>query len=274
MIMGGTTQAALYKQQVVTFKYTSAFTCDPGLASFASNKTEANLAAAQTSCEVGGGNSTVLITNAQPVFLLVPVFAGLSVFGVPALGSTSQGYPTFDGKLIFTQCGAGGTGSACADNPSTVYSSLISQAEKGSGITSGTGGMPQGVLSVPAHDQLVDFIGGPSIPWYVVTVLVFDPNIFPDATTGQCHQWVASDLQNPTGNCLNSLLDLSTAIQTTTSATAKANSAQADPFYSAMGSPQTQVVIPGGATFVSSTTPPNSNLVLYFSVTTGNPYGP
>jgi len=273
LILSGTTEAAFYRQQVVTLTYTQGFACTPALAGFASNKTEASAASAQTSCEVGGGNSTAL-ANALPVFLLVPAFAGLSVFGVPALGATGQGFPTFNGKLVGTQCGAGGTTAACADHPTSIYSSVISQAEESAGIKSGTGGLPEGVLPVPAHSQLVDNIGGPAEPWYVIVVLVFDPNIFPDPSTGQCHQYVASDLQDPSGNCLNSLLDLSTAAQTTTTATAKANGAQDDPFYNALGAPQTQVVIPGGVTFVSNASPTNSNLFLYFSVRTGNPYGP
>ena len=273
MILSGTTEGGFYREQVITFRYTQGFACTPALTSFATNQTEAGLASAKTSCEVGGGNGTAL-ANAEPVFLLVPAFAGLSIFGATALGATSQGYPTFDGKLVFTNCGAGGTDSACADHPSSIYSPLISQAEESTGIKSGYNGLPEGVLPVPAHSQLVDFIGGPSIPWYVVTVLVFDPNIFPDASTGQCHQYVASDLQDPTGNCLSSVLDLSSALQTTTSATAKANSTQDDPFYNALGAPQTQVVIPGGVTFVSNASPANSNLFLYFSVATGNPYGP
>lgn len=273
LILSGTTEAAFYRQQVVTLTYTQNFACTPALTGFASNQTEAEAASAQTNCEVGGGNSTAL-ANALPVFLLVPAFAGLSVFGVSALGATSQGFPTFGGKLIDTQCGAGGTTTACADHPTSIYSSVISQAERSAGIESGTGGLPEGVLPVPAHSQLVDNIGGPAEPWYVVVVLVFDPNIFPDPSTGQCHQYVASDLQDPSGNCLNSLLDLSTATQTTTSATAKANSTQDDPFYNALGAPQTEVVIPGGVTFVSNASPANSNLFLYFSVRTGNPYGP
>jgi len=273
MILSGTTEAGFYREQLVTLTYTQNFACTPSLTNFATNKSEATAAAAQTNCEVGGGNATAL-ANALPVFLLVPAFAGLSVFGVSSLGATSQGFPTFDGKLITTQCGAGGTSSACADHPASIYSSIISQAERNAGIKSGVGGLPEGVLSIPAHSQLVDSIGGPSIPWYVVTVLVFDPNIFPDASTGQCHQYVASDLQDPTGNCLSTALGLLSALQTTTAATARANSTQDDPFYSALGAPQTQVVIPGGITFVSSGTPANSNLFLYFSVRTGNPYGP
>ncbi|HYC26824.1 MAG TPA: hypothetical protein VEB67_02235 [Nitrososphaerales archaeon] len=270
MILNGTTSAGFYKNQLVTFKYTQDFTCTPALAKFASNQTEANLAAAKTSCEVGGGNSTA-VAGAAPVFILVPAYAGLSIFGVPALGATSQGYPTFNKQLIFTQCGAGGTISACDNHPTLIYSPYFTAVEQHIGIKTGYGGLPEGVLPTPAHDHIVDYSGGASIPWDVITVLVFDPNIMPDGATGQCHQWVASDLSNPTANCLTSFSALASAMTTQTSATANANSTQNNPIYTTLGGVKTQVVIPG-VPIVSDTSPTNSNLFLYFSVSSSNPY--
>lgn len=176
MILNGQTSAGFYKNSLVTFQYTKDFTCTPALSKFASNQTEANLAAAKTSCEVGGGNSTA-VAHSAPVFILVPAFAGLSIFGVPALGATSQGYPTFNGQLIFTQCGAGGTTAACSDHPTLIYSPYFTAVEQHLGIMGGLpaslgGPLPEGVLPTPAHDHVVNYVGGSSIPWDVITVLV------------------------------------------------------------------------------------------------------
>lgn len=272
MILNGSTSAGFYKNAVVTFQYTKDYTCTPALSKFATNQTEANLAAAKTSCEVGGGDSTA-VAGAAPVFILVPAFAGLSIFGVQSLGATSQGYPTFNKQLIFTQCGAGGTVSACSDHPTLIYSPYFTAVEQHLGIKTGVFGLPEGVLPTPAHDHVVNYIGGSSIPWDVITVLVFDPNVMPDAATGQCHRWVTSDLANPTGNCLTSFGALAKAMTTQTTATANANATQSDPIYSTLGGVKTQVAIPG-VPIVSDTSPTNTNLFLYFSVSSSSPYKP
>ncbi len=278
MILNGQTSAGFYKNSLVTFTYTKDYSCTPALSKFASNQTEANLAAAKTSCEVGGGNNTA-VANAAPVFILVPAFAGLSIFGVPALGATSQGYPTFNGQMVFTQCGAGGTTSACSDHPTLIYSPYFTAVEQHIGIKTGYGGLPEGVLPTPAHDHVVNYVGGSSIPWDVITVLVFDPNVMPDGATGQCHQWVPSDLSSPTGNCLTSFDALAKAMATSTSATANANKTQSDPIYNTLfaafgaGAVKNQVLIPG-VTIVTDSSPTNTNLFLYFSVSSSNPYHP
>jgi hypothetical protein len=206
------------------------------------------------------------------VFILVPAFAGLSIFGVPALGANSQGYPVFNKIAIFTQCGAGGTISACADHPTLVYSSVFTTVEKHLGLKNGYGGLPEGVLPVPSHDHVVNYAGGTSIPWDVIAVLVFDPNVMPDGATGQCHQWVTSDLSNPTANCLTSFNALANALTTSTSATANANVTQNNPIYDTLGGVKTQIIIPG-VTTVSDTSPANTNLFLYFNVQSTNPFG-
>lgn len=77
--------------QLVTFGYTQNYTCAPSMKSFGFNSTETTDAAAVTSCEVGGGNSSS-VAGAETEFVLVPAYAGLSIFGVPSLGATSQGY--------------------------------------------------------------------------------------------------------------------------------------------------------------------------------------
>lgn len=270
IVLNGTTSAGFFGQQLVAFGYTAPVDCTPGLATFATNVTEATAASAKTPCEVGGGDASA-VPDAAPVFILVPAYAGLSIFGLPSLGATSQGYPTFDKSLVFTQCGAGGTVSACADHPSLLYSPVFTLVEHSLGITKGTAGLPEGVLPTPAHDHVVDYTGGPSIPWYVIAVLVFDPNIMPNAATGQCTQLVGSNLTQPTTNCLTSFSALSAAMSTRTTATANANSTQNDPIYDALGGPSTQVLIPG-VTAVTDNSPANTNLFLYFSVASNNPY--
>ncbi len=272
MILNGMTSAGFYNNQLVTFAYNKDYTCTPALSKFASNQTEANLAAAKTACEVGGGDNTA-VANAAPVFILVPAFAGLSIFGVAALGATSQGYPTFNHQLVFTQCGAGGSTSACFDHPTLIYSPYFTAVEQHIGIYKGYGGLPEGVLPTPSHDHVVDYAGGPSIPWDVITVLVFDPNIMPDGATGQCHQWVGSNTTSSTGNCLTSFSAIAKAMTTHTTANANANSTQNDPIYNTLGGPNAQVLIPG-VSVVSDTSPTNTNLFLYFSVASSNPYHP
>ncbi len=272
LILTGSVSGGFYKGSVVSFMYSKDFQCLPALSKFVTNQSEATAATAKTNCEVAGGDATAL-PNAAPVFILVPAYAGLSIFGVPALGATSQGYPVFNGNVVFTQCGAGGSTSACADHPTLIYSPYFTAVEQHLGIKTGYGpaGLPEGVLPTPAHSHVVDYTGGASIPWYVVTVLVFDPNVMPDGQTGQCHQWVTSDLANPTSNCLTSFTALENALTTKTSATANANSTQNDPIYDTLGGVQTQVAIPG-VTMVTETSPTNTNLFLWFAVSSSNPF--
>lgn len=270
-ILTGLISGGFYNSQVVTFGYSQNYTCLPTLIKlFTSNSTETSKAAASTPCGVGAGDSKA-VASAAPVFILVPAYAGLSIFGVPALGATSQGYSAFNGNVIFTQCGAGGTTSSCADHPTLVYSPLFTAVEQFLGIKGGYGGLPEGVLPVPSHSHVVNYVGGTSIPWDVITVLVFDPNIMPDGATGKCQKVVASELSNPTGNCLTSFSALSSALTTTTTATANANKSQSNPIYNALGGVKTQIVIPG-VSVVSDNSPTNTNIFLYFNVQNKNPF--
>lgn len=127
------------------------------------------------------------------------------------------------------------------------------------------------MLPTPAHDHIAGFDTNDSIPWYVVAVLVFDPNIFPNAITGQCSQMVNSNLTKPTANCLNSFSALTAAMNTKTTATANANATENDPIYDTFGGVPTQVLIPG-VTIVSESSPTNTNLFLYFNVVPSNPF--
>ncbi|MGI0080822.1 MAG: hypothetical protein ACRECH_14515, partial [Nitrososphaerales archaeon] len=136
---------------------------------------------------------------------------------------------------------------------------------------SGIFGLPEGVLPTPAHDHVVGTNESAAIPWDIIAVLVFDPNIMPDAATGACTQVVNSNLTSPTGNCLNSFAALGAALNTKTTATANANATQSDPIYGTFGGVPYQVLIPG-VPMVSETSPANTNLFLYFSVAATNPY--
>lgn len=246
------------------FVYTQGYQCTPTQSSEPANATSL------TTCFVGAGDRTA-VSGAFPVFVLVPAYAGLSIFGVPALGASPQGYPTFNNQVLFTQCGAGGTAAACPTHPTLLYSPDFTAVEQHLGLMSGYGGLPEGVLPTPAHTHLVGFTSSASIPWYVVVVLVFDPNVMPNAATGQCSQWVSSNLTSATGNCLNSFNALTAAMNTKTTATANANATQNDPIYDTFGGVHTQVLIPG-VTIISETTPSNTNFFLFFSVAPSNPY--
>ncbi len=259
----------LLNTNLTTFGYTGNYQCTPTVTTLTPGGAATN-ATKVTTCIVGAGSSSA-VSGAFPVFVLVPAYAGLSIFGVPALGASPQGYPVFDKQVVVTQCGAGGTGAACPDHPTYLYSPDFTLVEQHLGIKDGVFTLPEGVLPLPAHDHVVGFTTSTSIPWYVVVVLVFDPNIMPNAVTGQCTQIVNSNLTAPTGNCLNSFSALTTAMNTKTTATASANSTQNDPIYDTFGGPAVQVLIPG-VTVISETTPTNTNVFLYFSVANGNPY--
>ncbi|WP_061997305.1 hypothetical protein, partial [Sulfolobus acidocaldarius] len=191
---------AFYNGQVITFQYTAQFMCTPPATTFFPNET--NQSKVAMGCEVGAGNISAFPKNAAPVFVLVPAFAGLSIFGVTQLGATSQGFPTFTYNnvtyIITTQCGAAGTMTACPDHMTYIYSPAFTAVEQALGYKNGVFGLPEGVLPTPAHDHLVTFTTNQSIPWYIVVVLVFDPNIFPNPITGQCQAIVPSNTTNPT----------------------------------------------------------------------------
>lgn len=262
--------AGFLNASLVTFGYSSNYVCTPPMNSFGFNSTETTNAAKFTGCEVGAGNSSA-VSGAFPVFVLVPAYAGLSIFGVTSLGASPQGYPVFNGTVIATQCGAGGSATSCPDHPTYLYSPDFTLVEKHLGIANGVFGLPEGVLPTPAHDHVVGFNDSNSIPWDVIAVLVFDPNIMPNAVTGQCTQVVSSNLTDPTGNCLNSLSALASAVNTKTTATANANMTQNDPIYDTFGGVSTQVLIPG-VPMVSENSPANTNLFLYFNVVSTQPY--
>ncbi len=200
---------------------------------------EAANASAVTNCEVG-----VLLTNktsgALPRWNLIPSFAGLSIYGIAAWGSTPQGYPVYNGTTVVTQCGAAGTPAGCLNLTKYFYSVKQGIDERTLGIYKGISGLPEGVLPSPANDKLMSPVktNTPSLS-YVIRVGVYDPNIFPNATTGKCKQVAPSNLSNPTGDCLTSYAALKTALLTADSGVAVVNAN--NPLWNAAGKPMTQV---------------------------------
>jgi hypothetical protein len=259
------TSGAFYNDKVITFNYTSKFFCTPPLTQFFSNETQANQLA--SGCEVGAANMSAFPSDSAPLYVLVPAFAGLSIFGVHSLGATSLGFPTFvyngTNTTIVTQCGAALTQTECPDHMSLIYSPAFTAVEQHLGIKNGVFGLPEGVLPTPAHEHLVTFTDNQSIPWYLVIVLVFNPNIFPNPITGQCSTMVPSNLSNPTGNCLNNYAALESALTTHDSAVAAANAG--NPIWETLGNPTLQVVVPGISTTSQLSSASNSNMLLYFS---------
>jgi hypothetical protein len=254
---------------VVTFTYngTNTFVCTPSLTSFYSGATAA---AAVTQCEVGGNNQNA-IPDQVPEWVLVPAFAGLSIFGVPALGASADGFPTFLSSTTLTDCGAGTTKAACVDHPALIYSPFFTAVEQHIAITAGYGGYPEGVLPTPAHDHLLNGSNTvPNVEWGTIAVLVFDPNIFPDRVTGACTAVVVSNLSTPTGHCLNSLAALAAALSTHSSSVPTANNK--NPIWETESNTTLQVVVPGDVS-IAQLNNLNSNLYIPFAVTPGAPSG-
>jgi len=98
-----------------------------------------------------------------------------------------EGFPVFiygnQSYVIYTRCGAGLKPSSCPRHMPLLYSLAFDIVERYLSITTGSAGLPHGVLPTPAHSLIVDLDTNVSIPWFVV-VLVFDPNISPDHWLG------------------------------------------------------------------------------------------
>jgi hypothetical protein len=257
---------ALYNGTVVTFLYVKDYSCVPSLTDFFPNQTQAT---SKTQCVVGAGQANAE-QGAVPLWVVVPAYAGLSIFGVQQFGATPSGFPTFGNRTIVTNCGAAGTPSACPFHPTYLYSPVFTLVEQHLGIQNGVFGLPEGVLPTPAHDHIISCCFQ-VIPWYTVVVLDFDPNIFPDPITGQCTQIVPSNLTNPTSNCLNSYEAIARALKTKSSAVSFAN--KDNPIWQTIGGPLNQIIVPGALT-VSQLSNANSNLFEHFVVNSTNFYFP
>jgi hypothetical protein len=262
--------------QVVAFTYPSvaatpgngSWVCTPGLTTFFPSETGA---LKFTSCEAGAADQSA-VPGQVPQWVLVPAFAGLSIFGVTALGASSRGFPQYNGTALPTDCGAGGSPTACADHPTYLYSPLFTDVENFLNLTAGYGGLPLGVLPTPSHDHLLNTsttFG--NVPWGSIVVLVLDPNILPSRSTGGCTQVVASNLSNPTGNCLNSLAALDRALSTYSSAVVNANGGtNHNPIWQTLGGPTLQVIVPGDLT-IAQINDLDMNFYDWFAVSPGVP---
>ncbi|MCI4346349.1 MAG: hypothetical protein L3K07_06305 [Thermoplasmata archaeon] len=254
--------------QVVTFQYTGNFNCSPSLVSFYPSATAA---AASTGCEVGAANQNTF-PDQIPEWLLIPAFAGMSVFGLGSLGASARGFAMVGNAALPPDCGAGGTPTACVDHPTNLYSPTFATIEQFTNASTGYGGLPEGVLPVPAHDQLVNTSPNtPNVEWGTIVVLVFDPNIFPDRATGACTASTPSNLSSATGNCLTSLAALERAVGTHSSAVVGANGGNpGNPVWKALGGGGPQVLVLADPS-VSEINNLNSNLYIPFSTQPGAP---
>ena len=250
---------AFYNGSVITYNYTGSYSCYPPLSSIIQNAT-----ANETDypCYAGIASNS---SQALPDWILVPAYAGMSIFGI----NSTNGMPIFRNSTVYVNCGAGNSSSMCQSDPKFVYSPDFAKIENLIGKRS-FDGLPNGVMALPAHSHLINntFHNDP-IPWYVIIVYVFDPNIMPNVTNGKCTQVVPSNSSSPSVNCLTSLAAIKRAMQTKDNATLNANIG--NPVWDAMGKPTTEVYIPND-TSQSEVGNPNTNIVVPFSAKSNNFY--
>lgn len=250
---------------VVTLNFTGAESCAPSLLSLYPSATAA---AGVTGCEVDSANQNQ-VPDQVPQWILVPAFAGMSVFGLSSLGASSGGFGVYSGSAVLTDCPSGAHASGCADTPGLLYSPTFVSVERDDNLSSGVGGEPTGVLPAPAFDTLLNTSGSfPNVEWGSIYVFVFDPNIFPDRANATCTKVVATSLANPTGNCLSSMAALQRALATNSSGVLLANGNS--PLWRASGSSELQAVLVGGAA-ASQSQLLNSNVYVPYSVAVGAP---
>jgi hypothetical protein len=270
--------------KVVSFEFYLNFSCTPSLTQLFPNDGNATAAAGVTSCEAGKAGT--FPSNALPVWGMAPAFAGLSIFGITNFGATADGFPTWNGTTILTDCTGMGSAHKCPDHPPLFYSPIIVAVENylgiKSGMTVGSTTLPEGVLPFMAHTHIVETDAGQQdIPWNAIGVFVFDPNIFPNPVTGTCTQVVPSNLTNPTANCLTNTAALKAAMATSDTAVINANTppysgSKSNPIWFGLGlnsMPPVQVVI-AGATSPAQYNVANSNIDVPFAVVDTNPFPP
>ncbi len=236
-------QAAIAPRNTVIQNETIAtllYYCFPAPSAVYKNSSESVNASAATTCETGAF-AGIEPAGANLRYTLVPAFAGFSIYGYTKYNATPDGYPTFNGMPIVTGCGAALTKKSC-NGSVYLYSPFQSASERSIGIYNGINGLPEGVLPNSAFDDLVYPVETGTVSrTYRVNVKVYDPNIFPNITTGECSQIAPSNLTNATGNCLTSLNALQAAIDTNDSAVAEINAN--NPLWTTAGRPDTEAVI-------------------------------
>lgn len=256
---------------IVTIEYTANFTCSPSLMAIYGNTSDVANASKSTDCTAKTPGN---LYSTLPVWEIYPSFASISTYGINQSTLTVKDrYPVFNGTEIYTDCGTVGTAAACHWVPEYTYGLNSTRVEQDYGIFNGISGQPKGVFPFPDYDYiLLDNYSGESTPWYVVLVRVYDPNIFPNATTGKCKQVAPSNLSNPIGNCLTSFAALQRAYQTRDSYISILN--KNNKLWIIQGSPMTQVQIATApnVTGISGLLYPNTNMYLFFRVNNSNFY--
>ena len=86
-----TASGGFLNSQPVTFLYGGNIYAIPASNTLLGNSSEVVNSLAFTNCEVGAAGNN---TGQLPLWITVPAYAGLSIFGVPALGASQQGFPT------------------------------------------------------------------------------------------------------------------------------------------------------------------------------------
>jgi hypothetical protein len=258
----GGVAAGFAEGRPVTIRYSGNYSCVPNLLAFYPGE---SVAAARTPCEIGRANGGGA-GNSSPEWILIPAFAGLSIFGMQALGASPRGFPMYNGAPLPTDCGASGAPTSCSEQPADFYSPLFGALERYLGFAFGPEGLPYGVLPAPSEDTLLASAAPqPSASWSTIFVFVFDPNIYPNRTGASCSVTVSSGLANPIGNCLTSVAALRAAAATPDGAVSIANAN--NPLWRAWGEPRDQVYVPA-----VSVDYPNANLILPFSSVPGLPH--
>ncbi len=246
---------AFLDSRTVTLIYTANYICNPQLSS------NANL-----TC---GIKTAGVLLGTLPVWEIAPYFAGISALGGNNSGATSQGYAVYNGNVFATQCGSGLSPSACPQTPVFIKEvpPLLGRLINNYSGTNKLNRYLPGVVPMPAHDNLLlhDY-GNTSIPWYVIIVRVYDPNVFPNPVTGTCTQVAPSNLTNATGNCLTSFDALVRAFGTHNRYVPLIN--KVNPLYNVTTNLSTQVVISLVPTIagVSGILYPNTNIFETFRV--------
>lgn len=262
--------AAFLDGNIVSITYTKNYVCTPSLFTI-----YGNISYIENITECGVVHPTSVI-GTLPIWAITPSFAGYSIYGYTEYGSTPSGYAVYLDNSVQTDCGAGNTSSACPLTPPYRFDPLNFKVEYSLGIYNGTHGLPQGLLPMPAHSYvLLNDYGGQPIPVYTVFVRVFDPNIFPNATTGQCKQVAPSNLSNATGNCLTSFDALRRAAQTKNSYIPEINSANPLWYIESNSTSQIVIVSPGqqnNITGISNLLYPNTNIYLFIKTNRTNFY--
>ncbi len=265
---GINSSAAFLNGNVVSIGYTHSYLCAPSITSAYPN---ISIAIANiTQCV------TVTPTNvveAFPIWAIVPAYAGFSIYGFQQWNSTHEGFATFQGNAIITDCGAGGSASACGETPAYMYTTKSHLYEQAYGVFNGINKMPQGLLPFPAHNYItLTGYGGTPTALYAIFVMVFDPNIFPNATTGRCMQVAPSNLTNATANCLTSFTALKNAIATRNAYIPQINAGNRLWALESNSTLQAAIVLNSNITGTSNTMYPNSNIYLYVQTNDTNYY--